>query len=371
MKTHFYYDRSILFTALALIGLGLVQVYSSSFIFAIEEYNDGFHFVKRQFVFSLLGIAVLFIGPRIPWRFVEKYGFLIWVVASVMVALTFIPGLGVKAGGATRWLHIIPGLRVEPGELMKIGLVVLLAFFVAEKDKGLGEWKWAFRLLIVGAPVTLLLFQPDFGTFALCLSLCFLIAFAFGLSWKHIIVSAMVLIPSVTAIMLAAPYRRKRLFAFMDPWSDPDNAGFQLIQSMLSFHSGGLFGEGLGEGQGKLFFLPEAHTDFTLAVLGEEMGYIGFIILLTLYGIIIFRGFQISFSANQVFVKAFTLGLTLIFGLSVFTNIGVVLGLLPTKGLTLPFLSYGGSSLLTMCILISLLLNAEAEYRKNLEYGNK
>ncbi len=353
------------------MGLGLVQVYSSSYIFAIEKYNDGFFFIKKQFLFSFLGILMIFLIPRIPFKYIKNYSFLLWILASFLMALTFVPGMGIKAGGATRWLSLFGGLRFEPAELMKIGLVAILSTYIIHRDHVWGQWKWPMRVMVILFPMVGLLLQPDFGSFVLCLAVVLALSFAFGLPWKHIITSALIVIPSITALILMAPYRRKRIFAFLDPWSNPDSSGFQLIQSMMSFHSGGLTGEGLGEGQGKLFFLPEAHTDFTLAVLGEEMGYIGFLALLALYALIILRGFQISFNAKDTFLKAFSLGLTIVFGLSVFTNVGVVLGLLPTKGLTLPFMSYGGSSLISMCFLLSLLLNAEAEYRRNNSYAGR
>jgi cell division protein FtsW len=165
--------------------------------------------------------------------------------------------------------------------------------------------------------------------------------------------------PAFYLLVMRVPYRRDRVLGFLDPWADPEQKGFQVIQSMLSFHSGGITGAGLGQGQGKLFFLPEAHTDFTLAVFGEEMGYVGFLCLLTLYGYVVLRGFQISLKCESIFRKALALGISMTFGLSVFINAGVVMGLLPTKGLTLPFLSYGGSSIVTLCFMFGLLLNLE------------
>ena len=359
------YDPSILLTTLALMGLGLVQVYSSSYIFAIENYGDGFYFFKRQLLYSLFGACLLFWVPKIPWRYIRGYSFYLWIFSGILLSLTLIPGIGIQVGGASRWLPLVGGLRVEPGEFLKVGLVGLLALYVEKRDHSLGAWQWPLRFFSLGVPLGLLLFQPDFGTFALGLGLCFFVIFSFGFTWKKLIFSVLGILPLFLVILFAAPYRRRRILAFMDPWSDPDRSGFQLIQSMLSFHSGGLLGSGLGEGQGKLFFLPAAHTDFTLAVLGEEMGYLGFLLLLGLYGLILLRGFQTALSSRDLFLKSFALGLTLLLALSVFTNVGVVLGLLPTKGLTLPFLSYGGSSLLSTCLLVSLLLSAELKNRSS------
>jgi cell division protein FtsW len=166
-------------------------------------------------------------------------------------------------------------------------------------------------------------------------------------------------LPAFYVLVMSVPYRRARVLAFLDPWADPDQKGFQVIQSMLSFSSGGIFGAGLGQGQGKLFFLPEAHTDFTMAVLGEEIGFIGFISVMALYGFIVVRGFQIALKTENTFRRALALGITITFAFSVFINAGVVMGLLPTKGLTLPFLSYGGSSLVALSLVLGLLLNIE------------
>ncbi|MGE3757541.1 MAG: FtsW/RodA/SpoVE family cell cycle protein, partial [Pseudobdellovibrionaceae bacterium] len=179
-----------------------------------------------------------------------------------------------------------------------------------------------------------------------------------------IIAALAIAIPAFYILVMSVPYRRARVLGFLDPWSDPESKGFQVIQSMLSFHSGGLTGVGLGQGQGKLFFLPEAHTDFTLAVLGEEMGFVGFILLMFLYGFIVFKGFQIAIRTGSPFRKAVALGLTMTFALTVFINVGVVLGILPTKGLTLPFLSYGGSSLLTKSLMFGFLLAIERTDRE-------
>ncbi|MNL02581.1 Lipid II flippase FtsW [compost metagenome] len=207
--------------------------------------------------------------------------------------------------------------------------------------------------------------QPDFGSFAIVMMVGVTLLFAFGLQWKYIIAALSVLAPAFYFLVMNVPYRRARVLAFLDPWADPAQKGFQVIQSMLSFHSGGLTGAGLGQGQGKLFFLPEAHTDFTLAVFGEEMGFIGFVAILALYAFVVFRGIQVAVKTEDTFKRALCLGLSITFALSVFINAGVVMGLLPTKGLTLPFLSYGGSSLVTLAFLFGLILNIENSFEED------
>lgn len=354
-----YLSSSLFLSIIALIGIGLVQVYSSSFIFAIESYGDGLFFFKKQVLFAAISFCVLIATIHTPFHYFQKYGWLLWVFAGGMVCATFIPGIGVRVGGAIRWIQLPLGIRFEPGELLKIAFSLLFASLICRRENFLGNLKWPMVVLLVAGPLLLLLKQPDFGSFAIILMVAIGLLFAFGLRWKYIIAGFTVVLPAVYFLVMAVPYRRARVLAFLDPWSDPASRGFQVIQSMLSFHSGGLTGAGIGQGQGKLFFLPEAHTDFTLAVFGEEMGFVGFIVILALYGFVVLRGVQIAVSIQDNFKKAMVLGLTLSFALSVFINAGVVMGLLPTKGLTLPFLSYGGSSLVVFCFMFGLILNVE------------
>lgn len=356
-------DRGLLLAVFAFLGIGLVQVYSSSFMFAIESRGDGLFFFKRQLLFTGIGIAVLLLTASVPFRWIEKFGWWLWLIAAAAVAATLIPGLGVKAGGAARWLRV-PGIGVfEPSEFLRIALSLLLATYFSRRSERLGGYEFLVRTFVFLTPLFLLLKQPDFGSFVICLIVFIGILFAFGLKWRFLIASAVVAVPAFYFLVMRVPYRRARIAAFLDPWSDPEQKGFQVIQSMLSFQSGGLTGVGLGEGQGKLFFLPEAHTDFTLAVLGEEMGFVGVFVVLALYGYLVFRGLQLASRTENMFARVLALGLSLTFALSVFINAGVVMGMLPTKGLTLPFLSSGGSSLIATCLLFGLLLNIERSDR--------
>ena len=358
------------------MGIGLVQVYSSSFVYATEIFGDGLFFFRRQLFHVFFGVIVLLSVSRIPKDTLKKYGWGIWFVGILLVALTLVPGFGIRAGGATRWLKLPGGFRIEPGELLKVGFCLYLATLVnlkfydqngvlkikKNKEVFLGQrWKWYGLLSILLIPLFLLLRQPDFGTFVLILGVGFGVLFAFGLRLRWLFYIGVVAIPAFYYLVMRVPYRRDRVLAFLDPWSDPEQKGFQIIQSMLSFSSGKLTGAGLGQGQGKLFFLPEAHTDFTLAVLGEETGFLGFTLLMILYGFGIVKGFQLSLKVKEIFSKTLALGLTLSLTFNILVNIGVVLGMLPTKGLTLPFLSYGGSSMLMMCILFGLLMRIEHE----------
>ena len=353
------FDKSLLLATFFFMGLGLVQVYSSSYIFAIESYGDGLYFFKRQLIFSFIGILGLFVTLYIPWKYWERWGFLLFIAAFVGLLLTFVPSLGVKVGGAQRWLQLPFGFRFEPAELLKISYPLILGLFLPyldDSEKRVSRTTWLLHMLLLLTPLALLIEQPDFGGFVICSLVIFSVFFAFGLSWKYIIPSLFILIGGGVALVVSSTYRMDRMTAYIDPWSDPEQDGFQIIQSLLSFQSGGVLGTGLGQGQGKLFFLPEAHTDFTLAVLGEELGFVGVAFVILLYGYIVFRGLQISVRSEKNFDKLVALGVTMVLFLSVFINVGMTLGLLPTKGLSLPFLSYGGSSLVCTCLGIGLLL---------------
>lgn len=365
-----YLSSSLLLTVLALMGAGLVQVYSSSYVFAIENYNDGLFFFKKQLLFTCLGLLVLMAAVMIPVDFIKKYGWLSWFIASALIALALIPGIGVKVGGAHRWINLPFGIRFEPSEFLKLAFVLIFATLIYRYERFQPKKivTWSVCLLV---PLALVLRQPDFGTFALIIAVGFGLLFAFGLPWSAIIVMTTAAVPALYFLVMNVAYRRNRVLAFLDPWSDTHHKGFQVIQSMLSFHSGGFWGTGLGQGQGKLFFLPEAHTDFTLAVLGEEMGFMGILVVMSLYGYLIFRCFQLSIKTEDRFKKAICLGIALTFGITIVINAGMSMGLLPTKGMALPFLSYGGSSLIATCLMFGLMLNLEAEIMESTRSQSK
>ncbi len=358
MKTKFL-SSSLFLAIVALFGIGLVQVYSSSYIFATESYGDGLYFFKRQLIFTFLAGIVLLATTQIPMEIFRRWSWLVWPAAFVLLCATFIPHVGVRVGGAIRWIQLPFNLRFEPSEVLKIAFSFLFASLICRHQNQLGKIKWGWIFLLITLPMAVLLKQPDFGSFMIIALVFTALLFTFGLNLKWLFASLLAAIPALYFIVWHSNYRRARVQAFIDPWSDPAQKGFQVIQSMLSVHSGGLTGQGLGQGQGKLFFLPEAHTDFTMAVFSEEMGFVGLLALLALYGFVVFRGFQIALKTEDRFKKTLVLGLTLTFAISVFINCGVVMGLLPTKGLTMPFLSYGGSSLVVLSFLFGTILNIE------------
>ncbi len=342
------------------MGLGIVQIYSSSFIFATEMYQDGHYFVIRQGLSMLVGISALFISAHIPWKYWNRIFLGLWVLTFIALLLTLVPGIGVKVGGAKRWIHL--GItRFEPSELLKVLIPWLISFlFVHWKEPG--HWsKKPHAWFLWIAPFFVLLAQPDFGSFALLTALTLITLFIVGFSRKYFFGLVLMMIPLFTFLIVKYPYRLRRVVGFLNPWADPSDSGFQLIQSLLSVRSGGFWGQGLGAGQGKLFFLPEAHTDFTLAVFAEETGFIGMSLLFLLYGFVFFRTFQIGLYIKNLQSRIFVLGVSFLFGLNSLFNMAVVLGVLPTKGLTLPFLSYGGSSLVCYCFAFGWVLNMERQ----------
>lgn len=354
-----FLSSSLFLCVFTLLGIGLVQVYSSSYIFATESYGDALYFFKKQILFTFFSLIVLFVTTQIPIHFIKKQGWLLWIISFSLVCATFIPGVGVKVGGAQRWINLPMGLRFEPSELMKISFSFLFASLICRKDNFLQKIKWPWLVLMVIGPLVILLKQPDFGSFFIICSVGVALLYLHGLNLKWLGGAIVASIPVLYLLIWNVPYRKARVQAFLDPWSDPAQKGFQVIQSMLSVHSGGLSGQGLGQGQGKLFFLPEAHTDFTMAVFGEELGFIGILGILILFAFVVFRGYKIAITTQDHFKKILAIGLTTTFAISVFINMGVVMGLLPTKGLTMPFLSYGGSSLIIFCFVFGILLNIE------------
>lgn len=362
MKTQ---SRSVFLILYGLLLLGITQVYSSSLILATEKFSDPYHFFYRQIIFCLVGLATFILVYRSPIDLVIKYSYWLWIIMCAALALTLVPGIGVKVGGAKRWIAFPMGFRFEPSEFLKLLLPLTIASLLPlwENPERI-KFSRLFYLMLFVVPLLILLKQPDFGSFAILITVSVSLFFVLGLPWK--IIAAMTTVSSIGFYFLVwtEPYRKARVMAFWDPWSNPQSAGFHTIQSLLSFQAGGLWGRGLGGGQAKLYFLPEAHTDYTLAIWGEEAGFIGFLLLMMAYAYLIHFGFRTTMKLQTNAHKIVAMGLTLVFCFSVFINVGVVLGLLPSKGLTLPFISYGGSSLVMFCALWGLLLNIHQQCRE-------
>ncbi len=345
------------------MGIGLVLIYSASFIFATETYGDGLYFFKRQLIFTCVAILSLFGASRVPIRFIKK---LFWPLYGLMIfglVATLIPGFAHKAGGASRWISLPGGFHLEPSEIAKLMSAVIFSWLMTyERKPGAPSSRfWSMAMGLVIFPILLLLGEPDFGSCVIFFGVGLTLLFCFGLPWSYLISAFLVALPTFYLLVMRVDYRRRRVLAFLNPWSDVSNSGFQVIQSLLSFHAGGFWGTGLGKGQSKLYFLPEAHTDFILSVLGEETGFFGFAIVTLLFVWVVLRGLQIAMRAQDPFARRLAVGLSSLIGYQAVINMGVVTGLLPTKGLTMPFLSYGGSSLVAVSLACGVLVRIHKE----------
>jgi cell division protein FtsW len=350
-------DRVLFVATIVLVSVSVVMVYSASAVLALERFQEPYRFLMRQALWAALGLGVLAIAMRIDYRTYRNEVFIWTILAAValmLVAVLFTP----PVNGARRWLSL-GGLGIQPSELAKIGCILFAALILERRMHRINDISYSLTpiVIITGALAGLIVLEPDVGTSLSLLLTIGVMIFAAGLSYRHLTVAALVLIPTVTAVLLAAPYRRRRLLAFLDPWQDPLGDGFQIIQSRIAVGTGGVSGRGLMDGVQKLFYLPEPHTDFIYAVIGEELGLIGATAVLVCFCVIAWRGLQISSRADDRFGSLVALGLTTMIAAQAFVNMSVVLGLLPTKGIPLPLVSNGGSSLIVSLLGIGMLLN--------------
>ncbi len=352
------YDYIILMPVLALVGLGLIIVYSASSQLSAHHLGEANFYLERQFIFALAGIILMILTKNIPCTFYSKLVYPLLVISFSLLILLLIPGIGHTVGGATRWIRLM-GLSFQPSELAKFTLVIYIAYSMSKKGSNMHSFTNGLlpHLIIAGSTMLLIILQPDLGTALIIGCWFFILLFVGGARLRYLFVILIPAVPFVIWLIWQAEYRLKRWLAFIDPWNDPKGIGFQIIHSFLAFGSGGVFGVGLGNGKQKLFYLPEPHTDFVLSVAGEELGFVGVAIIIFLFGVLIIRGIKISLDARDLYSSYLALGLTCLIGLQVIVNMGVVMGLLPTKGLTLPLISYGGTSLVFNLIGIGILLN--------------
>jgi cell division protein FtsW len=350
-------DR-ILFTAtLLLVCSSIVMVYSASALVALERFQQPHLFLLKQGLWTVLGLAVLAIAMRVDYRTYRNEAFIWAVIALVglmLVAVLFAP----PVNGTRRWFGT-GGLGIQPSELAKIACVLFTALMLERRMHRIDELSYSLVpiAIVVGALVGLILLQPDFGTAMSLLLIMTVMVFAAGLHFRYFVGTLLAVLPLVYIVLVSAPYRRRRLMAFWDPWADPLGDGFQIIQSLIAVGTGGLFGKGLMAGVQKLFYLPEPHTDFIYAVIAEELGLAGATVILVCFGVIAWRGLRIALRAEDTFGAFVAIGLTTMIAVQAFVNMSVVLGMLPTQGIPLPLVSAGGSSLLINLLGMGMLLN--------------
>ncbi|HEY0840650.1 MAG TPA: putative lipid II flippase FtsW [Vulgatibacter sp.] len=351
------YDRLLLWAVLGLTAIGLTMVYSASAVKAAQSLDDPFFFAKRQVAAAAIGVSAMIGAMKFGYRRLEPLAYPILLLALVALILVLIPGIGTVAGGARRWIRL-PLVSFQPAEFAKIALVIYLARSLARKREKVRDFSIGFvpHTLVAGFFILLVLGQPDFGTAVTLGALLFAMLFAAGAKVSWLVGSALLAVPVGWHLIAGTEYRMKRILAFLDPWKYRQDIGYQVTESLMSVGSGGLFGLGLGAGKQKLYYLPEAHTDFVIAVVGEELGLAGILVVLSLFGIVLWRGMRAAFNAPDAFGAYLALGITWLLGLQAIGNMLVAMGWLPTKGLALPFLSYGGSSLVLSLFAAGVLL---------------
>jgi cell division protein FtsW len=344
--------------AVALLSAGVVMVYSASAIVAADRFHDPYFFLKKQLFWALIGAGAMWVALRVDYRWLEKVVVPALVVAGVLLVLVLIPPIGQAINGTRRWIRL-GVVSFQPAELAKLALVVYLAAFLARKRGAMEDFRTGALppLLVAGAMAGLVLAQPDLGNCLTLIALTFGLLYLAGSPIKHLAWVAAPAVPLLVMAVWMAPYRMRRITAFLDPWADPRGSGFQIIQSWLALGNGGLLGQGIGGSRQKLFYLPESHTDFIFAILGEELGFVGGLAIVALFAVLIWRGLRIGLRAPDAFGSYLALGITVLLATQTLVNLGVVTGLLPTKGLPLPFISFGGSALLMTMLATGVLLN--------------
>lgn len=360
-RTRVSADPILLAAVLALVGLGLVMVYSASAIMAQDKLQDSFHFLKRQAVGAGIGFIAMATMMKLGYRRLARLAYPILLLAILLLVLVLVPHVGTVVGGARRWIRL-PGVSLQPAEVAKFAWVVYLAYSLAKKREKVTTFSVGFlpHLILCGLLVGLCMRQPDFGSSVCLLFLLFVMLFAAGTKLSYLVGSVLLALPIGYHAIASTPYRMKRILAFMDPWAHRHDIGYQVAESLMSVGSGGVFGLGLGDSRQKLFFLPEAHTDFIFSIIGEELGLLGSGLTIFLYGVIIWRGTKAALNATETFGTYLGLGITSLIGFQAVVNMSVAMGLAPTKGLTLPFISYGSTSLVMMMAGAGVLLSLSA-----------
>lgn len=361
-------DWDLVAVWMTICAMGLVMVATSSLAIGAKKYGQPFFFIERQSLFFILGVVLIVVCLQVPLSFWEKTGG-VWVtLALALMLLVLVPGVGHTVNGSTRWIPLGP-INVQVSEVVKLFLVIYLAgYLVRRRTKVRTSFKgYVVPTIILVITAFLLLCQPDFGAVAVVFATALGLLFLGGARLREFVLLAVVGVVTLGVTAVMSPYRMERLTNFRNPWADPFNSGFQLTQSLIAIGRGDIFGVGLGQSVQKLFYLPEAHTDFIFAVMAEELGLIGVLGLIGLFALLLYQFLRIGVAAEaqqKWFAAYLVYGIAFLIGLSALINMGVVMGLLPTKGLALPFVSYGGSNLIVNCFSFGLVLRVNYEVRR-------
>ena len=372
---HLTTHHAILCIILALIGVGLIMVYSSSFVHSEQspKFNDGYFFFKKQVVWIILSLLALFIAQKIPYQTWKKFDRLILLLMFILLIAVLIPGLGQSFGGARRWFRFGP-IGFQPSEFAKIALVIFIAGFISRDPERIKDLKRGFIpiSIILGATFILTILEPDIGTSAFLALICFSLLFVGGLNLKHVLPPVLILAPiAFILVVICFPHVQSRLVAFINPGAHASGKGYQVAQALIGLGAGGFSGVGLGNSIQKLFFLPQEHTDFILAVIGEEMGLLGTATVIFLFLGLLWLGRRVFIKTEDLFGKFLALGIVLVITLQAIIHIAVVTASMPNKGIALPFISFGGSALFIMMISVGILLNiaSQLENKPDKELG--
>ncbi len=349
---------SLFMTFSILISIGVVMIYSSSGIYALEVMNNGTHFLMRHLMFLMIGSILMFLIMMMDYRLLQRWAKPILGCVVILLVLVLIPGIGKMSSGARRWFNLGP-INFQPSEMAKVALIIYLADFLSRKQDCIKSLKKGFipPMLVMGLLCGLILKQPDMGNTILIFSITLSMLFAAGARIKHLLSIFMPAIPVAVFLVWMEPYRLRRIVAFMDPWADPQGSGFQLSQSQIALGSGGFWGVGLGKSEQKLLYLPAAHTDFIFSIIGEELGFLGALAVIFLFALFIWHVTRILRQTVDSFGYYLCFGILMMLSIQIVVNFGVSIGALPTKGLPLPFISYGGSALIFNMMVVGLILN--------------
>ncbi|MFA6078535.1 MAG: putative lipid II flippase FtsW [Candidatus Omnitrophota bacterium] len=350
---------SIFIIVMVLVAIGIIMIYSASAIYAYEKMGDSLYFLKRHLLYLLLGLVMMFMTMAVNLSTLKKYAKPLMIFSAFLLIAVLIPHIGRETGGARRWFRLGP-VNFQPTELTKLAMIIYMADLLARKKDEVRSFLHGFMppVMVLGFTVCLILLEPDLGTAVAISLITIIMLFVAGVRVSHLAASLLASIPALYVLVFSVAYRRRRILAFLNPWADRRGTGFQIIQSFVALGSGGIFGVGLGQSKQKLFYLPASHTDFIFSIIGEELGFLGTAAIVTLFALFLWQGMKVVFKSEGLFEKYMSMGIVSLITLEAVINIGVTAGALPTKGLPLPFISYGGSGLIFHLAAVGLLLNA-------------
>lgn len=350
--------NSIFLIIAILVSIGVVMIYSTSAIYAYEKMGDSLYFLKRHLIYLIIGLCMMLVMMGIDINTLKKMSKPVMVLSVAVLVLVLIPHIGSQAAGARRWFKF-GFINFQPSEFTKVAMILYIADLISRKGDAVKNFLYGYLppVMVLGLVVGLILLEPDLGTAIAISVIVFIMLFVSGARLHHIFLSFLASLPALYLLMFSVPYRRKRITAFLNPWADKRGTGFQIIQSFIALGSGGLFGVGLGQSRQKLFYLPASHTDFIFSIIGEELGFVGAASVVILFMLFVWQGMRVVFKAEYTFERLLSLGVVSLIALEAIINIGVSAGVLPTKGLPLPFISYGGSGLIFHFMAIGMLLN--------------